>query len=358
MEKALQDQISYHVEEYLNLSKSSKVEYLQEYGITAKSSLRMSRVTQDTYLSENQVEKAFEDTLENAYIYTMDENGYVYDKEGDVINKIDLNIENSNQNAITNINNIKAQRLANTTIDSSINGYNSGAFSRQVTGSGYSGIKTTLTLPTATNISVANSSVIGYLYNGIDTVPTGAGGYKLEAGLQYSPATSGYTASIHPQNQSQNAVPDGPDANYSNTNLPKRYKPGTSITHNLIYDTSSSQFKYFVNGTNVNGTSQYIYFYYHKSLTSDQLNDMHVKRVAALAKEGYAGESIGKINLQYTDTQITNIAGTTVSLTSAKLDSLQKNGKIYGTADNPSGKITKTPTSGNIASQSITINAQ
>lgn len=176
----------------------------------------------------------------------------------------------------------------------------------------------------------------------------------VEAGFQYSTQYQNYAASIRPLGQDPIHIPEG------YTDVPPRYKNGTSTISNLLYDNVSSQFKYFVTGTNVNNVGQYIYFYYYKPLTSQNLQDMVVKRVAAIAKNSWTGTEIGELTVSYTGTEITKVSnGTTTDLTSSLLITHNYGGKIYGTADNvnSTGSVTKTPSSGNIASQTITLDS-
>ena len=138
----------------------------------------------------------------------------------------------------------------------------------------------------------------------------------------------------------------------SSSNKNSRYKAGSSIVSNLLYDTSSSQVKCFVDGTNVNNQSQYIYFYYTKVLTAKEQAALCVKRNTALAKTGWTGTKIGKVQVTYTSTSVTKLNGTTSNLTSSMLSTHRYNGKTFGTADNPSVGITKT---GNVDTQKIII---
>lgn len=354
IEQALQQQVEEQVQEYESLtSNEAKKEYIQEFGEAQQSVYSIQSTTEESPPSETEAKEIFEETLADAYVYTMDENGYVYDREGEVANRVDVSqTANDDASAPAESRSFAVQAAAANTI----NGAASGAFARQETSAGYRSISTTLTLPTEANISVPNDSIVAYLYTGIDVKPTSSttnGGYKVEAGLQYSPVTKSYTASIHPQNSAQNAIPTGP-SEYAGQ-LPPRYKAGTSIVGNLKYDPDSSQFKYFVNGTNVSGQPQYIYFYYSKALDSSQLADMHVKRVTALATDNYTDQNIGRVKVQYTDTTITNTSGTTVALTSAKLDTITSGNRVYGTADSPSQYVTKSPDAFSIASQLITV---
>ncbi|MDU4697847.1 MULTISPECIES: hypothetical protein [Paenibacillus] len=337
-----QKQINYHIKEIESLKKGSEqLSYLSEYGFDTKNIKTTTNATyrnldSDLSISEEITSDYFEELLENAYIFTMDENGYVYDREGEVVNKLDLKEEQA-----TGTNSIMSASL-----DTSISGYNTGAFVRQTTKSGYKGIRTTFTLPTDTKFETPSSGVTGYLYNGIDVLSSSNVGYKLEGGLQYSETYDNYSASIHPQGLSQNAIPEG----YSSA--PPRYAQDTAIVSNLLYDTSSSQFKYFVNGINVKGDSQYIYFYYSKSFTSNEIAALAVKRVTALAKAGYTGENIGKVEVKYDETAVTSNSGTTSSMTSSILSTHTYNGKTYGTSDTPSSAVTK---SGEVSAQKIIV---
>jgi hypothetical protein len=339
-----QKQLNYHINEIIGLNeKSEQIAYLSQYGFDVKQIKTTSDVTyrspeSDLPVSEDIVRGHFETLLENAYIYTMDDYGYVYDREGNVVNKLDLKQEQESNTTFS---------ITSASLDSSINGFNTGAFVRQTTKSGYKGIRTTFTLPTDSKFETPSSSVAGYLYNGIDVLSSSyVSGYKLEGGLQYSETYDNYTASIHPQGLSQDVIPEG----YSSA--PPRYAQGTTIVSNLLYDTSSSQFKYFVNGTNVNGDSQYIYFYYSKPLSSSEIAALTVKRVTALAKTGYSGENIGLVEVKYDDTVVTSNSGTTSSMTSSILSNHTYNGKTYGTSDSPSSAVTK---SGSIPAQKIIV---
>ncbi|MHA0856907.1 hypothetical protein [Paenibacillus sp. CMAA1364] len=240
----------------------------------------------------------------------MDDNGFVYDKNGEVVNTLDLN-----QYPATSNKSIGIQA-----VDGTILGSNTGAFARQVTPVGYKGIRTTIALPSSPD------------------------GYKIEGGVQYSNANNNYTAIIRPKGLVKNAIPE-------NTGgvLPARYLAGTSLISNLLYDATSSQFKYFVNGTTAGG-SQYIYFYYTKSLTSTEQSYMCVKRVTALAKENYTGTNIEKVTVTYSGTEVTQTNGTTANL--ATLSSHVYNGKTFGTSDTPASTITK---SGSLPTQTIKI---
>lgn len=131
-----------------------------------------------------------------------------------------------------------------------------------------------------------------------------------------------------------------------------RYKAGTSIVSNLLYDTSLSQVKCFVDGTNVNNQSQYIYFYYTKALTAKEQAALCVERNTALAKTGWTGTKIGSVQVTYTSTSVTKLKGTTSNLPSSMLSTHRYNGKTFGTADNPLVGITKT---GNVDTQKIII---
>ncbi|MGF7048156.1 hypothetical protein J2T13_002663 [Paenibacillus sp. DS2015] len=342
MEVEREKQVEYHINEYKSLASENRQTYLMNYGLDDKVSLNRSA---DNSVDLNSIENYFEDKLDKAYIYTMDDNGYVYNEEGDILEKLDLQEETFLAEDNSNVSSITPQSV---TLDSTINGYNSGAFVRQTTFTGYKGIKTTFLLPTDSYFETPNINVTGYLYNGLDvlssTYPTG---YKLEAGLQYSETSDNYSASIRPHGSTQIFKPEG----YT-VNAP-RYKAGTSITSNLLYDTTSSKIKYFVDGTNINGVNQYIYFYYGKSFSSSEIASLCVKRVTALAKEGYTGTNIGNVQVTYTSTVVTSNSGSTSNLTSSMLNTHKYNGKTYGTSDNPSTGITK---SGNLNTQKIIIN--
>ncbi|URJ46272.1 hypothetical protein MF628_000788 [Paenibacillus polymyxa] len=331
------DQVKFHLNELAHLNKTDRSDYLSEFGIEVnKKSISAS---ESTYNNES-LKDEFENILDNAYIYTMDDNGFVYDKNGEVVNEIDLNKKEEGVE-----NNIALQRA---TIDPNILGSNSGAFARQVTATGYKGIRTTFTLPSYPAINAPNGSVAGYLYNGIDVLSSSyLSGFKLEAGLQYSQAQNSYTAVIHPQGTLQNPIPDG------STSVPPRYKAGTNVISNVFYDTTTSRFKYFVNGTNVNGTNQYLLFTYSKPLSSSEVSNLVVKRVTALAKENYSGGDIGKVTVNYSGTEVTRIDGSTTDLTQGILSSHTYNGKTFGTCDTPSGAISK---SGSVPYQTVTVN--
>lgn len=339
-------QVQYHIQEFKSLDKSARQSFLSDYNYPVQE----QRLSLDSIDSEQYVESYFEDLLANAYIYTMDDNGYVYDKEGDVVNQLDLS-EASRQDTEIAPDTLSETGIspAAVTVDTSINGSNTGAFARQVTTSGYKGIKTSFILPTDNYFNTPDSTVVGYLYNGIDVLSSSQlSGYKLEGGLQYSEEYDNYTAIIHPLGIPQNAIPQG------YTTEPPRYAQGTPVISNLLYDTASAQFKYFVNGTNVNGVSQYIYFYYNdKTLTSTEISALTVKRVVALAKTGYAGTNIGNVQVTYTGTTVTTTSGSTVDLTSAMLSNHYYNGKTHGTADTPASAVTK---AGGITTQKINVN--
>lgn len=346
IDREREKQVQYHIKEFKSLDKSARQSFLSDYNYPVQE----QRLSLDSIDSEQYVENYFEDLLANAYIYTMDDNGYVYDKEGDVVNQLDLSEAAAPLDSKIATDTLSNNGLITTSVnlDSSINGYSSGAFARQVTTSGYKGIKTSFILPTDAYFNTPNSSIVGYLYNGIDVLSSSQlGGYKLEGGLQYSEDYDNYTAVIHPQGVTQNAIPEG----YSTE--PPRYVQGTSIISNLLYDTASSQFKYFVNGTIAGGANQYIYFYYSKSLTSTQLSALTVKRVVALAKDGYTGTNIGNVQVTYTGTTVTTTSGTPLDLTSAMLSSHYYNGITYGTADTPASAVTK---AGGITTQKINVN--
>lgn len=340
-------QIQFHLNEYYSLSAAERVAYLNDYvtaDVTAPKTLLSVQ-------SDKDVERYFRKLLENAYIFTMDDNGYVYDRNGQVIDKLNLNASKPFEAQSAN-GDITIQSLNN-----NIHGYNTGAFVRQSTVKGYKGIRTTLILPKPSDINPLNGST-AYLYNGIDIIQVNGNNvsipFAVEAGFQYSTQYQNYAASIRPLGQDPIHIPEG------YTDVPPRYKNGTSTISNLLYDNVSSQFKYFVTGTNVNNVGQYIYFYYYKPLTSQNLQDMVVKRVAAIAKNSWTGTEIGELTVSYTGTEITKVSnGTTTDLTSSLLITHNYGGKIYGTADNvnSTGSVTKTPSSGNIASQTITLDS-
>ena len=160
-----QKQLNYHINEIIGLNeKSEQIAYLSQYGFDVKQIKTTSDVTyrspeSDLPVSEDIVRGHFETLLENAYIYTMDDYGYVYDREGNVVNKLDLKQEQESNTTFS---------ITSASLDSSINGFNTGAFVRQTTKSGYKGIRTTFTLPTDSKFETPSSSVAGYLYNGID----------------------------------------------------------------------------------------------------------------------------------------------------------------------------------------------
>jgi hypothetical protein len=335
-------QVKFHLNEYKKLHSDEKAAFLAPYVSSVKGK------NSTNTLNETEVETLFNDTLENAYIFTMDENGFVYDKNGTVVNKLEVGPatkEKSNEVSIQSLN-------------TGIFGNSSGAFIRQTTALGYKGIRTTLTLPAPANITPSDSTVVGYLYNGLDVYhesgTTLTTGFAVEAGLQYSTTTQSYTASIHPQGNVQDAIPEG------TTVVPPRYMHSTSMVMNLIYDTTSSQYKFFVNGTNVNNVNQYIYFYYSQTLNATDLQDMVAKRVTALAKVGWTGTEIGDLTVSYSGAELTKIDGTTTNMTSSLLSTHTFNSsKIYGTADNvdSTGSVTKTPSTGSIASQTQVIHS-
>ncbi|MGX1830366.1 hypothetical protein ACWIE6_19115 [Paenibacillus taichungensis] len=278
----------------------------------------------------------------------MDDLGYVYDKEGDVVKKLELDLSavSADSSALVEQGAITPLAVA---IDSTIAGSNTGAFVRQTTNSGYKAIRTAFILPTDPYFEVPSALVTGYLYNGLDVLSSAypGTGFKVEDGLQYSETLDDYAASIRPIGFSQDFTPEG----YSKP--APRYKAGTSIVSNLLYDTASSQVKYFVESTNINGASQYIYFYYSKSLSASELAALAVKRVTALAKEWWTGTNIGSVQVTYTSTTVTSNSGTTSNLTSSMLNAHKYNSKTHGTSDNPSTGITK---SGNVDTKKIIIN--
>lgn len=338
-------QVQYHIDEYLGLDSQERQSYLQEYNSDSELSASSFNVSLNN-VEENQLEQVFEEKIDNAYIYTMDDLGYIYDKEGDVIEKLDLTVDSVDTPALVEQSVITPFAVP---VDSTISGGNTGAFVRQTTNSGYKAIRTAFILPTDPYFEVPLATATGYLYNGLDVLSSAypGTGFKVEAGLQYSENLDDYAASIRPLGSSQMFVPE----NY--TKAPPRYKAGTSIVSNLLYDNASSQVKYFVDGTNINGASQYIYFYYSKSLSASELAALAVKRVTAIAKEGWTGTNIGSVQVTYTSTTVTSNSGTTSNLTSSMLNAHKYNGKTHGTSDNPSTGITK---SGNIDTQKIIIN--
>lgn len=347
MELEKEKQVQYHIDEYLGLDSQGRQSYLQEYNSDSELSARSFNISLNN-VEESQLEQVFEEKIDNAYIYTMDDLGYIYDKEGDVVEKLDLDLTEDSVDNPTLVEQSAISPLA-VPIDSTISGSNTGAFVRQTTNSGYKAIRTTFILPTDPYFEVPLATATGYLYNGLDVLSSAypGTGFKIEAGLQYSENLDDYAASIRPLGSSQMFVPEG------YTKAPPRYKAGTSIVSNLLYDTASSQVKYFVDGTNINGTSQYIYFYYSKSLSASELAALAVKRVTAIANEGWKGTNIGSVQVTYTSTTVTSNSGTTSNLTSSMLNAHKYNSKTHGTSDNPSTGITK---SGNVDTQKIIIN--
>ncbi|AUO05293.1 hypothetical protein KSP24_07760 [Paenibacillus sp. AK121] len=329
------DQVKFHLNELAHLNKTDGSDYLSEFGIEVnKKSISAS---ESTYNNES-VKDEFENLLDNAYIYTMDDNGFVYDKNGEVVNKVDIN-----EQEFDNSDSISLQAY----VDPTIGGSDTGAFARQVTSTGYKGIRTSFVLPSSPAINTPNS-VSGYLYNGIDVLSSlYPDGYKIEGGVQYSQAKNDYQAIIRPKGLTQNPIPDG----YSSA--APRYKAGTSIISNILYDTTTSKFKYFVNGTNVNGVNQYILFTYGKSLSNSEISNLAVKRVTALAKNDYSGGNIGKVTVNYSSTEVTRLDGTTTQMTQGMLSSHNFGGKIHGTSDTPSGAVSK---SGSVSSQTVSVN--
>ncbi|MFT9370374.1 hypothetical protein [Paenibacillus polymyxa] len=329
------DQVKFHLNELAHLNKTDESDYLSEFGIEVnKKSISAS---ESTYNNES-VKDEFENLLDNAYIYTMDDNGFVYDKNGEVVNKVDIN-----EQELDNSDSISLQAY----VDPTIGGSDTGAFARQVTSTGYKGIRTSFVLPSSPAINTPNS-VSGYLYNGIDVLSSlYPDGYKIEGGVQYSQAKNDYQAIIRPKGLTQNPIPDG----YSSA--APRYKAGTSIISNILYDTTTSKFKYFVNGTNVNGVNQYILFTYGKSLSNSEISNLAVKRVTALAKNDYSGGNIGKVTVNYSSTEVTRLDGTTTQMTQGMLSSHNFGGKIHGTSDTPSGAVSK---SGSVSSQTVSVN--
>lgn len=329
------DQVKFHLNELAHLNKTDESDYLSEFGIEVnKKSISAS---ESTYNNES-VKDEFENLLDNAYIYTMDDNGFVYDKNGEVVNKVDIN-----EQELDNSDSVSLQAY----VDPTIGGSDTGAFARQVTSTGYKGIRTSFVLPSSPAINTPNS-VSGYLYNGIDVLSSlYPDGYKIEGGVQYSQAKNDYQAIIRPKGLTQNPIPDG----YSSA--APRYKAGTSIISNILYDTTTSKFKYFVNGTNVNGVNQYILFTYGKSLSNSEISNLAVKRVTALAKNDYSGGNIGKVTVNYSSTEVTRLDGTTTQMTQGMLSSHNFGGKIHGTSDTPSGAVSK---SGSVSSQTVSVN--
>lgn len=347
MQLEKEKQVQYHIDEYFGLNNQERQSYLQEYSSASDLGAAPFEVSLNN-VNESGLEQVFEEKIDNAYIYTMDDLGYIYDKDGEVVEKLDLETPSLDSAAITEESVITPYAVS---VDSTISGSNTGAFVRQTTSSGYKGIRTAFILPTASYFNVPDATTTtGYLYNGLDVLSSAypGTGFKVEAGLQWSQALNNYAASIRPLGSGQIFSPEG-----YGTNIPLRYKQGTNIVSNLLYDTASSQVKYFVDGTNINGANQYIYFYYTKALSSSELAALAVKRVTAIAKEGWTGTSLGSVQVTYTSTTVTSNSGTTSNLTSSMLNAHKYNNKTYGTSDNPSTGITKT---GNVDTQKIIIN--
>ncbi len=339
MEYEKEEQIKFHLKEFNDKKDEERFDYLSEYGMTTATDDQIKKL--HSKQQNELVESYFRTLLNNAYIYKMDDNGYIYDKDGDVVTQLELSKEEEILDAP--ISSYAA------TLDPNILGYNSGAFVRQTTSTGYKGIKTTFNLPTDPNFEVVGSNT-GYIYNGIDILSSSyLSGYKFEAGLQYSEAYNNYYASIRPYGSTQIYIPE------NHSSIPPRYAAGTNMVSNLLYDTTSSKFKYFVTGTNVNGASQYIYFYHSKTFTSGELAAMCVKRVVSIAtptSSPYTGNNIGKVNLTYTGTTVTNTSGVESTLVSSMLSTHTYSGKTHGTSDSPSVAVTKT---GTLATQTVKI---
>jgi hypothetical protein len=79
MELEKEKQVQYHIDEYLGLGSQERQSYLQEYNSASALSARSSDVSLNN-VEVSQLEQVFEEKIDNAYIYTMDDLGYVMTK--------------------------------------------------------------------------------------------------------------------------------------------------------------------------------------------------------------------------------------------------------------------------------------
>ncbi len=321
------NELNYELSKFSELNKADRINYSKQLSLNTS--------------NEAIFKETLQDLLDTAYVYYLDENGNLFDKDG-YIDTFDIS-GNQEENALVT-------SLSQTV--SSINGADTGAFIRQLSLTGYRGIYSQMLLPTNANstsdyISMTNGEA--WLYNRLNySNPTSSDFWDMEAGLHYSNTYDNYAAYIKVDG-------GGIYTKDLNGDTPPRFKSDTTITQNLRYD--GSKIRYYVNGTNKYNTYQAIIFGVQK--TFSDTSKLRVGKVTGLAYDNYDGtQSVGKINLTYSNVKFLKNDGTEVTPTSSLLDSLVINNITYGTVDWPAEKITKTPSTGSIGTQTHTINAQ
>lgn len=323
IEKIKTEEIQYHIKEFKKLNSDKKISYAKGIGIS------------EPLLNDEIFSKKIKEKIEQAYIYYMDENGNVYNKNG-FLKKLDITSKSS---VADKKNTVKIYALPT---NPSINGAETGAFVRQTTYEGYMGSRTEFRLPTKSNNEISQN---GFIYNGLIHDNSS---FDMEGGLQYSYTFDNYSAYIGVNGGALLYLDDS----RSGTNYPPRFKSNTWFISNLRYEPANSKIKYYASGTNVNNESQLLIFSNNKSFTTTQRNQMRARRVTGLAEENYDGtQNIGNIDVTYSNSTLLKSNNTSVNYNTSYLDEWLLNGKIMGTVDWPSSKITKTPTSGDISNQ-------
>jgi hypothetical protein len=321
------NELNYELNKFSKLNKADRINYSKQFSLNTGDAAVFKETLQNL--------------LETAYVYYLDENGNLFDKDG-YIDTFDIS---GNQEE-------KASVAPLSQTVSSINGANTGAFVRQLSVTGYRGIYSQILLPTNANstsnyISMTNGT--GFLYNRLYySSPTSSDFWDMEAGLHYSTKFDNYAAYIRVHGAAMNPKD-------INGNEPPRFKSATTITQNLRYD--GSKIRYYANGTNINNTYQALIFGVEKTFSNT--SKLRVGRVTGIGYDNYDGtQSVGKVNVTYSNVKFLKNDGTEVTPTSSLLDSLVINNITYGTVDWPATKITKTPSTGSIGTQTHTINAQ